>query len=587
MPPVGEGPRDDLGLPRTNAPLVSIVIVGRDLSATRRTLRSIARHRPRAPVELILLDDAPDASGLHGLAAVAGLRYHANARPLGLARACNRAAHLARGAYLHLLAEGSEVTEGWLDILLDAFARPGCGIAGSTLLRLAARPGGAERADRCSPASLLVGADLFALLGGFDAQDAPPSDAVAGLEARARAAGREVVVQPLSWVVAPAGEGDAAAAVRPGRGRVLVVDHYLPEPDHDAGSRSMWCMLRQLVGMGLDVTFWPDNLHYHGPYAQPLEAIGIQVVHGRHLQGRFDRWIAAVGGSIDYALLSRPYISDKYIEGLRRHSAARLIYWGVDLHYRRMLQQGEVQDDPGILKQAEAMKALELKQWRETDAILYPSDSETAEVLATMPAARAYTLPLYYYDTLDDEVVGPPDGRADILFVAGFRHAPNVDAAAWFVASVLPAVRRSVPGVRLTLAGADPTPEVLALATDGVAVTGHLSDAALAQRYRAARVAVVPLRFGGGVKGKVLEALHSGVPLVTTSVGLQGLPGLAGIVATTDEAEAFAAHVVRLLADDAAWLRAAADGRAYVRANFPPERMRGVLERAIAAPPGA
>jgi O-antigen biosynthesis protein len=134
-----------------------------------------------------------------------------------------------------------------------------------------------------------------------------------------------------------------------------------------------------------------------------------------------------------------------------------------------------------------------------------------------------------------------------------------------------------VPGARLTLAGSNPTPAVVALRGRGVEVTGAISAEELAALYSTARVAIVPLRFGAGVKLKVVEALHQGLPLVTTPVGAQGLPGLGEILSVTEDPAALAAAVVSLLGDDTAWLRQSAAQSAYAEAHFSRAALRESL----------
>ena len=223
--------------------------------------------------------------------------------------------------------------------------------------------------------------------------------------------------------------------------------------------------------------------------------------------------------------------------------------------------------------------------WLASDVILYPSTDETRHVrlwlAAQGGAAQAETIPLFAYESLPDEGVPDVADRHDILFVAGFAHPPNVDAARWFVAEVLPLVRASVPGVRVTLVGSNPHVDVLALAGNGVEVTGYVSDERLAAYYGSARVAVAPLRFGGGVKGKVLESLRFGVPCVTTSTGLQGLDDATAFMHACDDAEAFAARLVQLLGDDAEWGRVSVASRRFIAEHYSPEALWAVLSRSI------
>ena len=102
--------------------------------------------------------------------------------------------------------------------------------------------------------------------------------------------------------------------------------------------------------------------------------------------------------------------------------------------------------------------------------------------------------------------------------------------------------------------------------------------------YRTVRVAAVPLRVGAGMKGKVVEALYHGVPLVTTSVGAQGLDGLPSLVAVSDDASVFAASIVKLLQDDAQWDAASRAETGYARARYSLEAMIEVLRAGLGEP---
>jgi glycosyltransferase involved in cell wall biosynthesis len=149
----------------------------------------------------------------------------------------------------------------------------------------------------------------------------------------------------------------------------------------------------------------------------------------------------------------------------------------------------------------------------------------------------------------------------------------------------MPVVRARCGNVHLWLVGSNPGPDVQRLAGEDVTVTGYVTDEKLAEFYRTARVAVVPLRIGAGVKGKVIEALHHGIPLVTTSIGAQGLEGLGTVVPVADEAAAIAQHVIALLEDDERWRSVAAAGAEYARQRFSRSAMEKVLRMDV--DPGA
>jgi hypothetical protein len=145
----------------------------------------------------------------------------------------------------------------------------------------------------------------------------------------------------------------------------------------------------------------------------------------------------------------------------------------------------------------------------------------------------------------------------------------------------MPRVRLQAPLARLVIIGSDPTARVLALDRAGATIVANVGDAELREWYAMARVAVVPLRYGAGVKRKVVEALREALPLVTTPVGAQGLPGLSAVAAVCGTAETIAAAIVALLGDDGLWSDRSDAGIAYARAHFSQAMLRTSLCRAM------
>jgi glycosyltransferase involved in cell wall biosynthesis len=332
---------------------------------------------------------------------------------------------------------------------------------------------------------------------------------------------------------------------------ILIVDHAVPRPDQDAGSRAILDVMTCLVEIGWLISFWPQNRLWDENYTAALEVLGIAVFDSRW-SGDINSWLTQHATSLDHVLISRATVALDLAMAIAAQVPAPLTYFGHDIAFLRLRQQGKVQQSPKVMVEAQCMEALERRLWRFFDSVIYLSEEEAGVVRLLEPAADArFIVPFCYDDFLERQQA--PASRT-ILFVAGFAHAPNADAATFLAFEVLPLVHERCPEARLALVGSHPTAAIRALVGPRVEVTGWISDEALAQRYRESRVAVAPLRFGAGVKGKVVQALQQGLPLVVTPVGAQGIPGLGDIVPVQQEPHEIAEALLTLLQDDAAWM---------------------------------
>jgi len=344
--------------------------------------------------------------------------------------------------------------------------------------------------------------------------------------------------------------------------RVLVVDRRMPTPDRDSGSVRMLAVLKLLRGIGHEVTFVSDSEERMPGYEAPVRNLGVEVLYGRASAARH---LSASGPDYGCAILSRPEVAERFAYLVRAHALrARLVYDSVDLHWVRLERAAEVSGDPRDRAQAERYRQLEGLACASADLTLAVTPEERATLEREWPGLSVEVLPNIH------EVVAraPPwSERRDLMFIGGFEHKPNVDGVEWFAGEVLPLIRKSLPGVAFDVVGNKSKKKVARLASAAVRVHGYVPDAA--PFFERCRVFVSPLRYGAGMKGKIGQSMGRGLPVVTTSVGAEGMMLVDGENAlVAGDPAAFAAAVVRLYRDELLWSRLSRNGIEHVREHF-------------------
>lgn len=473
-----------------------------------------------------------------------------------------------------------------------------------------------KEVDYISGCSILIRAGLWKQLGGFDDRFAPAYCEDSDLAFQVRAAGYKVLYQPLSVVTHYEGVSNGtdlssgqkkyqeinqkkflekwqevlaqdhfenAQNVFCARERsaqkpcLLMVDHYVPTYDQDAGSRTVFEYLKLFVKMGYNVKFIPDNFNRSEPYTTTLQQMGIEVLYGPWYAQHWKEWVKENAAHIQYVFLNRPHISVKYIDFLRQVTSARIIYYGHDLHFLREERQYEITKDPALLESSAKWRAIELSLMRKADMAYYPSSIEEAYIHNISPDIRVKAIPAYIYTDVETPEY-KLSRRKDLMFIGGFGHTPNVDAVEWLAKEIWPLVRAERKDICVHILGSHPPKEIEAMNAPDFQVHGFVSDEELNQFYAECRMSIVPLRYGAGIKGKVVEAMKNGIPVVTTSVGSEGITGCEDFLAVCDDAEAFARKILDLYENEQALARMSEQECKYIREHFSPENAMNTIK---------
>ncbi len=348
---------------------------------------------------------------------------------------------------------------------------------------------------------------------------------------------------------------------------ILVIDYKIPSYDRDAGSRATYNHLKLFIKMGLNVKYIGNDFIEKEPYATELMQMGIEVLSGKYYKYYWEKWMQQNMKHFEYVYINRPDVTIKYIDIIKKHSDAKIIYHGHDLHHVREYLRYQIEKDKEILKRVDYFKSLELEVFNKSDVIVSLNDSETQVIKGLADNKTVYTIPIFCYDKFKQEVK-PFNERNDLLFIGGFLHKPNVDSVQWFVENIFDKVKQNIPDIKLYIAGSNATEYIKQLNSDNIIIKGYVSDEELNQLYNDVKMVVIPLRYGAGVKGKTIEAIYNLTPIVSTSIGIEGCPEITSIINPKDTADSFADEIVELYSNNQKLEQISRNYEHYIKTYF-------------------
>ena len=265
---------------------------------------------------------------------------------------------------------------------------------------------------------------------------------------------------------------------------------------------------------------------------------------------------------------------------IKEHTDIKIIYYGHDLHFLREFREYELTGDVKKKRESDYWKSIEFTLMRKAAMSYYPSYVEEEAIHEQDESIPVKAITAYVYEEFLENLNKDFAKREGLLFVGGFAHPPNADAVLWFAKEVFPRIRETLP-VNFYVVGSKVTEEIKALEQpgNGIIVKGFVSEEELSELYRNCRIVVVPLRYGAGVKGKVVEAIYNGAPIVTTSVGSEGIPGVEDVLVVKDDPSEFADAVVTLYQNETELLRLSEKTQEYIKDHFSVDAAWKVIEK--------
>lgn len=403
--------------------------------------------------------------------------------------------------------------------------------------------------------------------------------------------------------------------------RILMIANYLPYPQVSGGRIRIYNLLRRVASRHevsiaaflespedaegvihlrqfcarVETASFPQRSHVakvagmlrNGLKGKPPE---LALLHSEELVGKI-RWLSSM---INFDIIQIESVMGLYLGMLPEPKRYKSIAMFQNVTSQQFGRISQVQQR-GVRKLRAWINSVAMGHWEPRYAENFDRCTTVSEVdqqllMKANPRLQVDVIP----NGVDIEKYQPlpiprENGPASLMFIGNMEYPPCVDAVLYFCSEIFPLLRQAINPIELWIVGGNPPPEVLKLNGSGVYVTGRVAD--VVPYYQQVTVCVVPLRAGGGTRLKILEAMALGRPVVSTTIGCEGLHVVDGEhLFIADTPEQFAEKTVRLLHDRHLSQCISANGRQLVEAHYGwdkiAERLMDVYEEMIAKPDG-
>ena len=316
------------------------------------------------------------------------------------------------------------------------------------------------------------------------------------------------------------------------RFRALVIDYATPEPDKNAGAYAAIQEMRLLQAHGFKLTFIPENIAHFGRYTIELQERGIECIFAPFYLSVED-FIEQCGHQFDLVFITRYAVAERYVDKIREHSQAKILFNNADLHFLRELREHLRKGGTELSKPLET-RDRELGLMQKVDAILSYNELEHGVITSHILRDENIFKCPWVIEAKGHKT--PFESRIGIAFLGGYRHTPNVEAVDFFVTKVMPLLRIHNKDICLHIYGSHPPEHFKDFEGDDIILEGFVES--LDDIFESCRLFVVPLLSGAGIKGKVLDAMSYGMPSVLSPIAAEatGLShGINTLIADTPE----------------------------------------------------
>jgi len=364
--------------------------------------------------------------------------------------------------------------------------------------------------------------------------------------------------------------------------KLLIIAALWPEPTSSAAGRRMVGLLELFRAQGWSLTYACTAAE--SEYCHSLESLSVQRKTIAVNDSEFDRMVSEL--SPDIVLYDRFMVEEQFSWRVEKQCPqAMTVLESCDLHCLRQARQLALKENRPFAKSDlhSDVAFREIASIQRSDLTLVISQFEMDLLLSVFKLDASL---IHYFPFIVDPEAARKiqsqwpsyEGRTGFMCIGNFKHPPNWDSVQYLKQTIWPLIRKQLPNAELFVYGAYPPPKAMQLnkPTDGFYIKGRADDAK--EVIQAARVCLAPLRFGAGLKGKLLEAMEYGTPSVTSTIGAEGMQrNLPWNGSVADDPEAFATAAVALYESQEHWHKSQQNGAEILQQCFSPEVFEPLL----------
>lgn len=361
---------------------------------------------------------------------------------------------------------------------------------------------------------------------------------------------------------------------------VIVIDDTVPQYDFNAGGKTLISYINIYQKLGYEVKFLPDDFLKREPYTTNLEKKGVEVLYGKFWKKNYTTWLYKNKENIEFVMLNAPR-SVKYIDFFRKCIKTNVLYYDMDIYFIREKLRYDVTKNKKYLRESKYHKIIEKKLFKSADAVLTVSEKENIFIRKFVNKHEVFTIPCYVYSNfLDINYIA--NNRKNLLFVGGESQQANLDGIQWFIEKIFPLVYKCNKNIKIYIVGSYNSKFIKQYQDNNIIFVKKVDDEELQNLYLSSKIALAPLRFGAGVKGKVVEAMYYGVPIVSTNFGVEGLmPGFEEFITVSNTEQDFANSVLNLYDDNISLEKFSALSLKYSKEHFSFESASNIIQNIL------